>query len=67
MFNSSWFSQVLTNILSSQLIYYTEQYKRNVWQMTFSLRKCSGHATLQIPQRDKSFQFCLVIINVHLS
>lgn len=57
MFNSSWFSQALNNILIYQLIYYVEQYKCPIWHMTFSLRKCLGLATLQIPTRDKVFNF----------
>ena len=35
MFNSSWFSEALNNILIYQLIYYIEQYKCPIWPMTF--------------------------------
>ena len=55
MFNSSWFSEALNNILISQLIYYIEP----TIQMPYLahdifLRKCLSHATLQ---RDKVFKF----------
>lgn len=57
MFNSSWFQQALNNILIYHLLYFIEQHKRSIRHVTFSVRKCLSHATLQIPTRDKVFHF----------